>query len=118
MIQDIAPHIFHNEYRNVTPEKEDDVLYFDEEGKILSSSDGSDLLFPVIPAPDGDTVYLFSIDEKKYHLYLGNPPVAPGGYEYQGIRGIRDRSSGTGVFAAFTAYHMWKWYTDNRFCGS
>ena len=42
-----------------------------------------------------------------------------GGTPYT-IREIRDRFSGkddTNIFAVFTAYHLWRWYADNKFCG-
>lgn len=41
-------------------------------------------------------------------------------FAYYTIREIRDKFSGTSmveVFAAFTAYHLWRWYSENRFCG-
>ncbi|MBP5162554.1 MAG: NAD(+) diphosphatase [Spirochaetales bacterium] len=30
---------------------------------------------------------------------------------------MRDVFEGKEVFAAFTAYHLWRWYEDNRYCG-
>ena len=35
MIQDIAPHTYHNEYKPVAPDKESHILAY-EEGKILN----------------------------------------------------------------------------------
>ena len=32
-------------------------------------------------------------------------------------RDIRSTSVQKDVFIVFTAYHLWRWYTDNRFCG-
>ena len=39
------------------------------------------------------------------------------GYGSYTIREIRDILSGVEEYAAFTAYHLWKWYSENRFCG-
>lgn len=39
MIQDIAPHTYHNEYKPVAPDKESHILAY-EEGKILMKKDG------------------------------------------------------------------------------
>ena len=76
-----------------------------------------------------DYIYLFSVDDEKYFLagtdnsfltndfssFTGNGH----GYRFCTLREIRafDTVSKDKVFAAYTAYHLWKWYTDNRFCG-
>ena len=118
MIQDIEPSIFHNEYINHCPEKGDAVFCFDDEGRILAAQKDGKLIFPDVSAKDFDTVYLFSIDDKKYHLLLGSFEKECEGYSYLSVRSLRENGSGAGVFAAFTAYHLWKWYSDNRYCGS
>ena len=33
------------------------------------------------------------------------------------MRDVRDCFEGPEVYAAFTAYHLWKWYSDNVYCG-
>ncbi len=33
------------------------------------------------------------------------------------MREVRDVFSGKEVFAVFTAFHLWKWYRDNIYCG-
>ena len=45
MIQDIAPHIYHNEYKPVQPEEDSFLLYF-EEKRALADWDGEELSFP------------------------------------------------------------------------
>ena len=66
------------------------------------------------------SVYLFSLDERKFFLSLDVPDChgrEKDGFAFRSIREIRDSFSGTDVFAAFTAYHLWRWYADNRYCG-
>ena len=41
MIQDIAPHTYHNEYKPVAPDKESHILAY-EEGKILMKKEWRD----------------------------------------------------------------------------
>ena len=64
MIQDIAPHKFHNEYRkDAAPVNDSPVLCFDERKMLLSVSDEG-ITFPTyeqIGKPEG-TVYAFAID--------------------------------------------------------
>ena len=40
------------------------------------------------------------------------------GFEFWSVRALRDiAGGGKKLFAAFTAYHLWRWYDDNRRCG-
>ena len=47
MIQDIAPHTYHNEYKPVAPDKESHILAY-EEGKILMKKDGETMTLPAL----------------------------------------------------------------------
>ena len=58
MIQDIAPHVFYNHYKNTKPSKGDCILSF--VGKTVAITDFSNT--PVR--------YLFSIDDTKYFLSM------------------------------------------------
>ncbi len=86
-------------------------------------------------------IYLFSLDDRRFFLDLvtgggakekeDGEAVPDGaddglikdgknnasGYKYYSIREIRDDFSGKEVYAAFTAFHLWRWYADNKFCG-
>lgn len=66
--------------------------------------------------PNNDLAY------QKNDLAYQNSGLAyqKSGFEYYTIREIRDRFSGeddVNIYVAFTAYHLWKWYSDNKFCG-
>ena len=39
------------------------------------------------------------------------------GYAFRTVRELRDLGGGKELFAAFTAYHLGRWYADNRHCG-
>lgn len=81
--------------------------------------------------------YLFSIDETRYFLadmkdelqkgaFIGEMAdgdiheemgeVIPG-YMFIGINSFRKAKPQKDAFAAVTAYHLYGWYRDNRFCG-
>ena len=60
---------------------------------------------------------MFSVDEKKYFLALGEVSFLNSEYGYYSVRELRDRCSGKELFAVFSAYHLWRWYTDNQYCG-
>lgn len=118
MIQDIFPSKLKNEYVNVNITDADNLFLFHEEGKVLLGNRGGSLVFPSQREVKLDSaIYLFSVDDEKYFLALGNFEFQKEGFEYYGIREVRDRFAGKEVYAVFTAYHLWKWYSDNIFCG-
>ena len=117
MIQDIFPSRLNNSYRHCTPDAQDWLLYFDESGRLLTKAENGALCF-LRAAEHTRAVYLFSVDEERYFLAEDAPEQLPEGYAYYTVRELRDIcTGGKTLFAAFTAYHLWKWYADNRFCG-
>lgn len=118
MIQDIYPSKLKNEYIPDMISDRDTLFFFDTEGKVLLSSSEGKTVFP--SGSDGKgraTIYLFSLDDTKCFLALGNEVIQKDGFQYYNIRDVRDRFEGKEVFAIFTAYHLWKWYSDHIFCG-
>ena len=74
MIQDIAPHPYHNEYKPVAPDKTSHILAY-EEGKILMKKDGETMTLPSFGELEGkidhlyeNYIYLFSVDEEHFYL--------------------------------------------------
>jgi len=118
MIQDIFPSKLHNEYINAEMSAKDSLFIFNSEGKILLGNDNERIVFPTGEMfAQRPVVYLFAVDEAKFFLFLENMNEEKEGFSFYSIRDVRDRFSGKEVFAAFTAYHLWKWYSDNVFCG-
>ncbi|MCR4841417.1 MAG: NAD(+) diphosphatase [Lachnospiraceae bacterium] len=153
MIQDIYPKKLNNSFYDYKISGDDTVFIFDKDGKSLVKDDNGQMLFAIgddilSVSESGehgkDVIYLFSIDDKRYFLYLecgctsdnqhasfepntknssagkGFDPAAmltAKGFDFYGIREIRDRFAGEEVFAVFIAYHLWRWYADNHFCG-
>lgn len=99
-------------------EKEDFLLVFDSDGRILVSVKEGKIRF----LTGGEfkakhIVYLFALDDQRFFLLLEDQVPDPEGFSFLNIREVRDLCTGPEVYAAFTAYHLWKWYSDNRFCG-
>lgn len=117
MIQDIYPSKLRNEYFNYDIKENDYLLVFDKDGKILVGEDEGKAVFLKGKDISDDAVYLFSVDETKFFLKIGNQEIRKEGYDYYSIRDARDRFSKKDVFLIFTGYHLWKWYSDNQFCG-
>lgn len=135
MIQDIYPSKLDNSYKHVMPSDKDPVFLFNDEGKTYVRNDDGKMrfiLFADLKTKERELsdslIYLFSVDDKRYFLFNnfrnGNDKkdivFQDPGFEYYTIREIRDSFSeedDVSIFAAFTAYHLWKWYADNKFCG-
>lgn len=123
MIQDIAPHQYHNEYKPVQPAADSFLLYFEGE-KALADWDAEQLSFPrfedfpEVEQKLSDTIlYLFSIDD--CHFYLAKELSLPErkGYRMGSTRGFRDAAPQWLSFAGITAHQLWHWYDCHKFCG-
>ncbi len=125
MIQDIAPSVFNNHFTVAETAAEDTIFYFSE-GKLFCLYDEKtqSIVFPKVSNCIYEkTLYLFSIDNQKYFLMpeKAEVPSELAGFSFYTLRQLRDlplaTEAKTSLFAAFSAYHLWKWYDDNKFCG-
>ncbi len=123
MIQDIWPSVFNNHFEYFTASEKDIALYF-EDGKLLCLYDDKNqkIIFPFISDfSTAKSTYLFSIDNQRYFLISesASVPVGLSDFSFYTPRQLRDMplASKVDIFAVFSAYHLWKWYDDNKFCG-
>ena len=120
MIQDILPHIFSNEYRPIAPDVGDIVFAFSQDRVLLkeNSSDQGEAVCPTAGiCPGEDLIFLFRIDEVRYYLYGGVEELTIPGYHYESTRTFRRLQPKVLCFAGMTAWHLYTWYRDHRFCG-
>jgi NAD+ diphosphatase len=123
MIQDIYPSRLDNSFRKAAPSDclEKSIAVCFKDGRLLADASGSDVIFPRVSqvSVDVEMIYLFSVDDEMFFLVRGNEDikVKNGSFDYYTTRELRDKCSGKYLFAAFTAFHLAKWYEDNRFCG-
>ena len=118
MIQDIFPSKLDNSFISTEIKDDDLLLIFDSDGRILVRENSEELSF-IKGSERADllSVYLFSLDDKRYFLALNTVDMGKTGFKYCDLREIRNIAVQKDVFVVFTAYHLWRWYTDNRFCG-
>jgi len=123
MIQDIAPHTYHNEYKPVAPDKESHILAY-EEGKILMKKDGETMTLPSFGELEGKVenlyenyIYLFSIDEEHFYLIPDLDTSLLPGYQFEITRVLRTAEPQYLAFAGITGYQLFQWYSKRRFCG-
>lgn len=125
MIQDIYPHIYHNEYKDFQPENTDFILVFHRNTVMIRFKE-EHLRYPTFSEMQSfscDYQYLFSIDNYKYFLalpkscHLEEPSIMIDGYHYENVRIFRSAAFRHTAFAGITAHHLFGWYQSNRFCG-
>ena len=119
MLQDIAPSRYHVEYTDKQPDA--DSLCFAFRGReVLEARQDGGFILPRWKelAPFASAVrYLFRIDEQDYFLAdLRGEETLPG-CEWTDYREGQKQKPKAFHFAETTAYHLYVWYRDNRFCG-
>ena len=125
MIQDIFPSKFDNHFVNHKFSDDDIVFYFFESKVYVRyDSESQKIILPTFKdfsSAGLSATYLFSIDNQKYFLIIDQTAVPAGlkDFSFYTPRQLRDMplSSKVELFAVFSAYHLWKWYDDNKFCG-
>lgn len=119
MIQDIAPHKFHNEYRpDAVLTGSSPIICFDGR-KMLARAGEEGLILPtasMLGSAD-DIHYAFAIDETEYFLYAGKKTVEVPGFSYEDIRTLRRCSGNMDGMIMFTGFHLCQWYKDFAYCG-
>ena len=134
MIQDIYPHIYHNEYNPAKPKEKDGVFVFSGNRILLQTmpenkdqAGNEDLAVPSASLfREEELQYLFRIDRTSYFLYMGQTDSDSDGkkdafrlegYDYYSTRLLRKLMPKDLCFAGMTAWHLFTWYRDHRFCG-
>lgn len=110
MIQDIAPHVYHNEYKPVPPTADSFILSF-EDKKILFHQAGPETeisflsfreLEGKLPSLYENYIYLFSIDDDHFYLIPNLDISLADNYELHSIRELRTATPRHLAFAGIT----------------
>lgn len=120
MIQDIAPKKLYNEYRERDIGDRDCVLVF-YQNRLWIKRQGRVIDFPRYEEireslQKSSPVYLFQLNDTKYFLAETVDWNRRDG-EFVPLHEVRGNSPKEHVFIAATAWHLYVWYRDNRFCG-
>ncbi len=124
MLQDLALGRLENEYRQVQPGDGDAVICIQDGGILLKRNQDDTLEFPSVTQvgqwwDNRDSLqYVFRLRGKNHFLWLGRAGECPDGdYSYEKARTLRQLISKDICYAAMTGWHLYNWYTANRFCG-
>ena len=121
MIQDIYPHRLRNEFVPDRPVDPEGWLFRFEGESLLCVIDGDAVRLPRvkdIPSA-GERRYLFALDDVPCYLDMAEEKGGDDGLKWAQVRTLRRRVAGPRevIFAAWTAFQLYNWYRDNRFCG-
>ena len=121
MIQDIFPHQLHNEFLPKSAPQEQDIIICAKDNTLMVGGSPGNLKFPTrkdFPS-DGDSQYLFSLDEQHIYLAQREEITTPHDFSYMTLKDIRRKMKVPlpYMYVAYTAWHLLTWYRDNRFCG-
>lgn len=121
MIQDIEPKKMKNEYCPLPPKEESRIMVFYKDD-VLCRIEEDVLSYPLYRELERmvqkkDLIYLFSIDETSYYLYRTAEYLHLDGYAYERMFRLRRTIPMEEMFAGVSAYHLYRWYEDNRYCG-
>lgn len=112
MIQDIYPHIYNNTFEPGVKPSNDDIIFSFEEDQVLMKDEHQFYHYHEI-SKESICYYLFSIDDTKFFLAdltsLNHIKVS-----FRTMRTFEDQMLG---FAAITAWHLYRWIQDNKYCG-
>lgn len=123
MIQDIAPHIYHNEYKPVQPTDESFLLYFEGDRVLLGQ--GKEELhlpqfrdFPELPRKlSPQLIYLFSIDNHTFYLTKQLASWDTSLFSMENAKIFQSANPQWLAFAGITARQLCRWYEGHSFCG-
>lgn len=120
MLQEIQPRHLDNQYHEEVPGPGAKICVFKDRDVLVSRLEDE------VRLPDWEqlkddilrSVYLFSVDATPYFLAeLKEDSALPEGYMFDNLRSHRKLSPRHTVYAEMTAWHLYIWYRDNRFCG-
>lgn len=119
MVQNILPHIYHNEFELRKTELEDTLFVFRED-TILLRVEENQLILPTVAdlhvAPE-ECRSLFSVDDQWYSMWKDHTMEPPEGYDYYSVRQYREFRPMEKLFPCAIAGSLNRWYRDNRYCG-
>ena len=120
MLQEIAPRHLYNQYHPQQPSDDDIICVFRGQEALMMCLEDEIRLPNRELLADGivQNVYLFSVDKRAYFLAeLREDFPLPEGYGFDNVRAHRKSLPKHRVYAMMTAWHLYIWYRDNRYCG-
>lgn len=119
MIQDILPKIYNNKFATKQPRADSMIFIFDG-NKVLCRYEDGQINYPSYSECQGlsaEYIYLLAIDDAEFFWADTNNKCEIPGYSLTSIKILRKALPKHQAFAGISAYQLYCWYRDNRFCG-
>ena len=117
MLQDIAPHIYHNQMSWKEPDADDFVLVFKGRTLYCKVEDGN-LIVPRVQDVGREKLqYAFSIDARADYLLSDAELPEKDGFSYMDTGRLRSLNLGPALMAAAAGESLYRWYAGQKFCG-
>ena len=129
MLQDLSFGTLDNQYRHYLP-AEDDLAVCVRGNEILLHRDAQGILhLPTVAQAqrwctdwaqwlEEPFRYVFTLQDRRFYLWFGAAGDCPDEtYSYIATTVLREPASKDLCFGLMTAWHLYCWYRDNRFCG-
>lgn len=122
MLQDLYPHIYHNEISWKQPESEDYALVYAPDRTVYCCVQDGELTLPrirdIASFDAGAAQYAFCIDCTAYYLVDAHPEAAAP-FSYLPSAQLRSMTAhtSTALFAAAAGESLFRWYSSQQFCG-
>lgn len=131
MLQDLSFGKLDNAYRNTQPHKGDIVICMQDNSVLIKRNPDDTLELPEFTQVQcwakqnnwkawktEEYRYLFGLQDTNYFLWMGQSGACgTPDYRYESTRQLRQLKSKDVCFAVMTAWHLFVWYRNNRFCG-
>ena len=123
MIQDIQPHHYDNQYRQIPPDSGSAALYYGDHSVLLKRT-AAGIEFPRFRDLERlneeiyeDSIYLFTIDEERYYLVqeISREPLSE--FTMENTEIFRTAEPRYRSFAGITGYQLHNWYRNHKYCG-
>lgn len=131
MLQDLTFGRLENAFHDQLPTPEDIVMCFHNNEILLKRGEDHAICFPSYGevcawAEEGlwehwferSFQYVFRMQDRNYFLWLGTAGKEEhAAYHFEQVRTLRELAAKDMCYAAMTAWHLYVWYRNNRFCG-
>ena len=117
MLQDIAPHIYHNQMSWKEPDADDFVLVFKGRTLYCKVEDGNLIVPRVQDVGQEKLQYAFSIDARADYLLSDAELPEKDGFSYMDTGRLRSLNLGPALMAAAAGESLYRWYAGQKFCG-
>ena len=117
MLQDIAPHIYHNQMSWKEPDADDFVLVFKGRTLYCKVEEGNLIVPRVKDVGRENLQYAFSIDARADYLLSDAELPETDSFRYMDTGRLRSLKLGPALMAAAAGESLYRWYSGQKFCG-